>query len=244
MKLSGAAAIVTGASRGLGRAVALRYVTEGARVAICSRTPQDIELVAKEIRRAHGEVLAVKADVSQERDVDRLVSLTLKAFGRIDVLVNNAGVLAPKVPIHDMKVMDWDTTIAVNLRGPFLCIRAVLPGMLERRAGSIINVSSGAGQRPAPRWGPYAVSKFGLEGLNALVAEEARAAGVRVNAVNPGGTRTAMRAQAYPQEDPMRLPQPEQLTGLFVYLASPDSQAPTGTSIDAPQWLAQHPEWQ
>ena len=138
---------------------------------------------------------------------------------------------------------DWDRVIAVNLRGPFLCLRAVLPHMRVQHHGSIIHVSSGAGKRPAPSWGPYAVSKFGIEGLTALVAEEARSEGIRVNAVNPGGTRTAMRAAAYPEEDPIRLPQPEELTGIFVYLASDASRGVTGMSLDAPEWLAQHPEW-
>lgn len=242
MRLSGTAAIITGASRGLGRAVALRFVREGSRVAICSRGPQEIEAVAKEIRRLKGDVLAVKADVSQERDVDRLISMTLKTFGQIDTLINNAGILSPRTPVEQVRVTDWDATIAANLRGPFLCMRAVLPHMRLRRRGSIINVSSGAGKRPAPLWGPYAASKFALEGLTALAAEETRADGVRVNAVNPGGARTAMRAAAYPEEDPMRLPQPEALTGLFVYLASQESRE-TGESLDAPEWLNQHPAW-
>ncbi|HLD77575.1 MAG TPA: SDR family NAD(P)-dependent oxidoreductase, partial [archaeon] len=137
MKLSGTATIVTGASRGLGRAVALRFVREGSRVAICSRSPQEIEVVAKEIRRLNGEVLAVKADVSQERDVDRLISMTLKIFGQIDALINNAGILSPRTPVEQVRVTDWDATIAANLRGPFLCMRAVLPHMCLRRSGSI-----------------------------------------------------------------------------------------------------------
>ena len=243
MKLAGVVAIVTGASRGLGRAVALRYAQEGARVAICSRTPKEIEAVAQAIRRGGGEAFAVKADVSQERDVDRLTAMTVKAFGRIQVLVNNAGVLVPRAPIHHVKVTDWDATMAANLRGPFLCIRSVLPHMLSQRGGSIINVSSGAGKRHAPLWGPYAVSKFGIEGLTGVVADEVRAQGIRVNAINPGGTRTEMRAKAYPQENPMRLPVPEELTGLFVYLASEASGDVTGMSLDAPDWLTQHPEW-
>lgn len=243
MKLSGTVAIVTGAGRGLGRAVALRFVREGARVVICSRTPKDVEAVAIEIRRAGGEVLALKADVSQERDVDRLVAMTLSTFSKIDVLVNNAGVLTPKAPIDRVRVTDWDTTMAVNLRGPFLCIRAVLPHLRRQRHGSIINISSGAGKRAAPLWGPYAVSKFGVEGLTALVAEETRADGIRANAVNPGGTRTMMRAAAYPEEDPGQLPAPEALTGLFVYLASDASRDVTGQSIQGRDWLQGHPEW-
>ena len=242
-RLTGDVAIITGASRGLGRAIALRFAREGARIAICSRTPEEVELVAKEVRRLGGEVLALKADVSQERDVDRLVAMTRKTFGRIDVLVNNAGILTPRGPIDQVKVTDWDRTIAANLRGPFLCIRGVLPHMRAQGGGSIINVSSGAGTRPAPLWGAYAVSKFGIEGLTALAAEETRGQGVRVNAVNPGGFRTAMRARAYPEEDPMRLSQPDALTGLFVYLASDASREVTGMSLDAPEWLNQHPQW-
>ncbi len=243
MKLANTVAIVTGAGRGLGRAVALRFAREGARIVICSRTPKDVETVAIEIRREGGEVLALKADVSQERDVDRLVAMTLGTFSKIDVLVNNAGVLTPKAPIDRVKVTDWETTMAVNLRGPFLCIRAVLPHLRTQRSGSIINVSSGAGKRPAPLWGPYAVSKFGIEGLTALVAEEARADGVRANAVNPGGTRTTMRAAAYPEEDPGQLPAPEELAGLFVYLACEASRDVTGQSIQGRDWLKDHPEW-
>ncbi len=242
MKLTGTVAIITGASRGLGHSVAMRFVREGAKVAICSRTPIGIEEVARDLRRAGGEVLAVKADVSQERDVDRLVSMTMKQFGKLDVLINNAAVLTPRGPIHQMKVTDWDLTMAVNLRGPYLCMRGVLPHFFAQKRGAIVNVSSGAGKRPAPGWGPYAVSKAGVESLTASVAEEVRAHGVRVNAVNPGGTRTAMRAAAYPQEDPMRLPVPDELTGVFVYLAS-EASTETGQSLDAPEWLASHPEW-
>lgn len=242
MKLAGTVAIITGASRGLGRSVAMRFAREGAKIAICSRAPIGIEGVAHEIRRAGGEVLAVKADVSQERDVDRLIAMTLKQFGKCDVLINNAAVLTPRGPIHQVKVTDWDLTMAANLRGPYLCTRGVLPHFFAQQRGAIINVSSGAGKRPAPGWGPYAVSKAGVESLTASVAEEVRAQGVRVNMVNPGGTRTAMRATAYPQEDPMRLPVPDELTGVFVYLAS-DASTETGQSLDAPEWLAGHPEW-
>lgn len=243
MRLAGTAAIITGASRGLGRAVAERFAREGVRVSLCSRTPKDIEAVAQVIRRAGGEAIALKADVSQERDVDRLTAMTLKAFGRLDVLVNNAGILTPRAPIHQVKVTDWDATLAVNLRGPFLCIRSVLPHLLKQASGSIINVSSGAGKRHAPTWGPYAVSKFGIEGLTGAVAEETRGTGVRVNAINPGGTRTSMRAFAYPEEDPRHLQMPDDVAGIFVYLASDASREVTGQSLDAPDWLNQHPEW-
>jgi NAD(P)-dependent dehydrogenase (short-subunit alcohol dehydrogenase family) len=243
MRLQGLVAVITGASRGLGRAVAIRFAKEGARVVICSRDAPAVEEVALEIRRTGTDVLALRADVAVDRDVDRLVETTLKTFMRIDVLVNNAGILTPKALLHQVRITEWDLTIAANLRGPFLCMRAVLPQMLAQRQGSIINVSSGAGKREAPWWGPYAVSKFGIEGLSLLAAGETRASGVRVNAVNPGGTRTAMRAMAYPEENPMTLPAPEEMTGVFVYLASPASRKVTGKSIEAQRWLQIHPQW-
>ena len=115
--------------------------------------------------------------------------------------------------------------------------------MLAQRKGSIINVSSGAGKREAPLWGPYAVSKFGIEGLTLVAASETREHGVRVNAVNPGGVRTAMRAMAYPEEDPLTLPAPEDITSVFVYLACDASRGVTGESIGAQAWLKAHPKW-
>ena len=243
MRLEGAVAIITGASRGLGRAVAIRFAEEGAKLSLCARQAAAVEETAQEIRRRGGSVLALKADVASDRDVDRLVAMTLKTFGCIDVLVNNAGVLTPKAPLQEVRVNDWELSMAVNLRGPFLCMRAVLPHLLAQRRGSIINVSSGAGKREAPLWGPYAVSKFGVEGLTLLAAGETRGSGVRVNAVNPGGLRTAMRASAYPDEDPMTLPTPDAITGVFVYLASEASHEVTGQSLDAREWLTAHPEW-
>jgi len=243
MRLDGAVAIITGASRGLGRALASRFAKEGARVVMCSRNAAAVEEAAREIRRGGAEVVALKADVAAERDVDRLISTTLKTFARIDVLVNNAGILTPRAPLQQVRVTDWDISMAVNLRGPFLCMRAVLPHMLAKRQGSIINISSGAGKREAPQWGPYAVSKFGIEGLTLVAAGETRGSGVRVNAVNPGGTRTAMRAAAYPDEDPMTLPSPNEITGIFVYLASDASRKVTGQSLDAQAWLRTHPTW-
>jgi NAD(P)-dependent dehydrogenase (short-subunit alcohol dehydrogenase family) len=145
--------------------------------------------------------------------------------------------------LHQIRIPEWDLTMAVNLRGPFLCMRAVLPHMLAQQQGSIIMVSSGAGKREAPGWGAYAVSKFGVEGLTLMAAGETRAQGIRVNAVNPGGMRTAMRALAYPDEDPLTLPTPEELTGVFVYLASEASRGVTGQSLQARDWLQDHPEW-
>lgn len=241
-KLEDRVAIVTGASRGIGRAVAKAYAEHGAKVVIVSRQLKELEAVASE--RADGNDLwPVQADVTREDEVSRLVEETMNHFGKIDILVNNAGILTRKALIHEVAVEDWDLTMDVNLRGAFLCTKYVLPVMMERKSGVIIYVSSGAGKKEAPEWGPYAVSKFGIEGLNLVVASEAKSYGIRVNAVNPGGVRTAMRAMAYPEENPMLLPIPEEVTPLFVYLASPEAKSVTGQSIAFKDWTQSFADW-
>ena len=181
--------------------------------------------------------MVISGDLSKEEAVGRVVKETEKTFGSVDILVNNAGILTPRAPIHRVEIKDWDLSLEINLRSVFLLTRAVLPSMIQRKTGVIINVSSGAGKRAAPEWGPYAVAKFGVEGLTKLVAEEVRPHGIRVNAVNPGGIRTSMRAMAYPDEDPSSLPIPETLVPLFVWLASEKSQGITGESIEWREWM-------
>jgi len=239
-RLENQVAIVTGAGRGLGKAVAKAFAYEGAKVILVSRTIMELEAVAKEIRLSGGEAAAVRADVSQERDVDRLIARTLELFGTVDILVNNAGILTPKGPIQSIKITDWEQTMAVNLRGPFLCIQAVVPVMIKKQSGCIINVSSGAGKRAAPLWGAYAVSKSGIEGLTKVVAEEVKPYHIRVNAVNPGGVQTAMRAKAFPEEDPLTLPIPDEVASLFVHLASAQAKDVTGESLDWREWAKKH----
>ena len=241
--LTGKVAVVTGASRGIGAAVARRYVKEGAKVVLASRSPEALRKVAQMIKKEGGEVLAVVTDVSIEQDVVQLMDAARTAFKTIDILVTSAGILTPRSPLSEVTEEDWERTMAVNLKGSFFCARETLKVMEKKKSGSIIFISSGAGKRSAPYWGPYAVSKFGIEGLMLAMAEEVRESGIRVNAVNPGGTRTAMRAMAYPNEDPKRLPQPEDIAGLFVYLGSDASQKLTGQSIELREWVEKHPEW-
>ena len=206
--LNGKVAVVTGASRGIGAAVARRYVKEGAKVVLASRSPEALRKVAQMIKKEGGEVLAVVTDVSIEQDVVQLMDAARTAFKTIDILVTSAGILTPRSPLSEVTEEDWERTMAVNLKGSFFCAREALKVMEKKKSGSVIFISSGAGKRPAPYWGPYAVSKFGIEGLMLAMAEEVRENGIRVNAVNPGGARTTMRAMAYPDEDPKRLPQP------------------------------------
>jgi len=161
----------------------------------------------------------------------------LERFGRVDVLVNNASILGPRQELADYPIGAWEEVLRINLTGIFLITRAVLPGMIARHAGSIINVTSGVGRRGKARWGAYAVSKAGLEGFTQVLSDEVREAGIRVNSVNPAATRTRMRAAAYPAEDPQTLPTPEQVVPLFLYLASDASEDVTGQSLEAREWL-------
>jgi NAD(P)-dependent dehydrogenase (short-subunit alcohol dehydrogenase family) len=207
-KLDGQVAVVTGASRGIGNAVAEAYRREGATVVTASRSEG--------------------CDVSREEDVARLFA----GLKRLDILVNNAGILTPRKPMVEVTVKEWDETMAVNLRGVFLCTRGALRLMIPQRSGLIINMSSGAGQRAAPGWGAYAVAKSGVEGFTKTVAAEVEHSGVKVIALNPGGTRTQMRAEAYPQEDPLTLKSPEELARFLVSLVTGAVSFNNGDSID------------
>jgi NAD(P)-dependent dehydrogenase (short-subunit alcohol dehydrogenase family) len=163
-----------------------------------------------------------------------LVEAALERFGRIDVLVNNAGLLGPRVPIEEYPEDEWRKVLEANLTGPFLVARAVVPYMPE--GGSIVNVTSGVSIEGRPRWGAYSVSKFGVEGLTQILAAELEERGIRVNSVDPGGMRTQMRAAAYPDEDPNTLVTPEENTAVFLYLASDESRNVTGERFKAQEF--------
>lgn len=235
-KLAGKVALVTGGSRGIGKAIVAAYGAAGAKVFTCARNRNDLDNSLGELAKTSVEIDGVAADVGRAEDVARVVGAALARFGTIDVLVNNASILGPREPIVDYSLDEWEEVIRVNLTGVFLMTRAVLPVMSARRSGSIINVSSGVGRRGKARWGAYAVSKAGVENFTQVLAEEVSPLGIRVNAVNPAATRTQMRAAAYPQEDPMTLPAPEEVTPIFVYLASDESATVNGCSLDARAW--------
>jgi NAD(P)-dependent dehydrogenase (short-subunit alcohol dehydrogenase family) len=236
-KLAGKVALITGGSRGIGKAIALAYAREGAKLFICAREEAGLERAAEEIRSAGGEVGWLAADIAKAREVKRLVREALGRYGAIHVLVNNASILGPREPIVSYPLSAWEEVLKVNLTALFLVTKEVLGVMMPEKEGSIINLSSGVGRIGKARWGAYAASKFGVEGFTQLLAEEVKDWNIRVNAVNPGGTRTEMRGQAYPDEDPLTLPTAEEITGVFVYLASADSQGVTGRSLDARDWL-------
>jgi NAD(P)-dependent dehydrogenase (short-subunit alcohol dehydrogenase family) len=244
-KLVGKEILITGASQGLGREMALRFAREGASgLSIVARHLDKLNEVREEIRRiaAKIDIVATEADVSKPRDIERIIATTLAQFkGRLDVLVNNASTIGPSpMPnLLDYPVEDFREVIDTNLIGPFLLIKTVLPAMIER-GGSIINVTSDAGQVGYPGWGAYGISKFGLEGMSQTWAAELEDSGVRVNWVDPGNMNTAMHRAAEPEEDPKEWANPADVTDVFVFLASDESKGVTGKRFHAQEdWKAQ-----
>jgi NAD(P)-dependent dehydrogenase (short-subunit alcohol dehydrogenase family) len=237
-KLLGKVALVTGGSRGIGRAIAAAYTHAGASVFICGRDQAAVDGVVNELRSNGGDIDGAAGDIGSYDDAKRLVQCALGRFDTIDVLVNNAGILGPRETIADYPISVWNEVIRINLTGLFLITHEILPVMLAQRSGSIINVTSGVGRIGKAKWGAYAVAKAGLEGFTQVLADEVKSLGIRVNSVNPAATRTRMRAAAYPAEDPTTLPTAESITPIFVHLASADSSGVTGQSLSARDWLA------
>lgn len=226
--------LVTGASQGLGRALAIAYAHEGAKLVINARSEEKLHPIAQEAERLGAEVLAVPADVADSESVDRLVSQATDRFGRIDVLVNNAGLLGPRVKIEEFPEDEWRKVIDANLTGLFLVSKATVPHL--RPGASIINLVSGVSVEGRPEWGAYSVSKFGVEGLTQIMAAELEDRGVRVNAVDPGGMNTEMRAAAYSVEDAENRISPEDNVDVFLYLASEESKDVTGRRFKAQEF--------
>lgn len=236
-RLEGKAALITGASKGIGKGVATAFLKEGARVFLCARREPELALTCAELARIGPAVDFKAGDVGTAKEAEAIVAAALDRFKEVSVLVNNASILGKRAPLIDVDVATWDEVIRINLSGIFYVTRALLPALVERGEGSIINLSSTVGRIGKPNWGPYAASKFGVEGLTQVLAEELRPSRVRVNSVNPGATRTGMRAAAYPQEDPETLPLPDDIAEVFLYLASDESVSVTGKALDARDFL-------
>ena len=232
MKLTNKVAVISGASRGIGRAVAKRFAAEGAVVCMCARHVELLRGVSLEIMSAGGKSFFEQTDISDERQAEEFLSMCMDNFGAIDVLVNNAGILGPRVPLAQYSSQEWDKVLSVNLNGLFFMTKHALP-LFRQQGGSIINVSSSVGRNARANWGAYGVSKFATEGFTQALAEELRPMNIRVNAVNPGSVATEMRHQAFPDEDQRTLKKPEEVLDAFVYLASDDSKHVTGQTIDA-----------
>jgi NAD(P)-dependent dehydrogenase (short-subunit alcohol dehydrogenase family) len=229
--------LVTGAGAGIGRALAKRVASLGATVILHGRTVSRLESVYDEIRVAGGPepaIFPLNLERATGEDYDRLSGAIEAQWGRLDGLVHNAGLLGGRTPIEHHDVADWQRVLHVNLTAPFILCRCLLPLLFQSVDASVIFTSSGVGRRGKAYWGAYAVSKFGVEGLNQVLADElANKPNIRVNVINPGATRTSMRAAAYPAEDPEQLKTPEEILGAYLYLLGPDSRGITGRSYDA-----------
>ena len=218
-------ALVTGAGRGIGRAVALAFAHEGATVGLAARTAAELDAVAREIEGAGGRALVLPADVRQEAAVAALVQRVLDAYGRIDVLVAAAGTAAFG-PLVETTPPAWDEMMAVNLRAPFLCCRAVLPAMMAQRSGTIIVIGSVATSRTLSGSSAYTASKYGLLGLARVLAEEMRPHGVRVGVLSAGAVDTALWNAVSSPPDRTRMLRPEQVAQAALLMAA---QAPNAT---------------
>ena len=220
-RLNGRIALITGASRGIGSAIAKRFWQEGAHVILIARTITGLEEVDDYIRSSSGgkaKATLVPLDLSKEEEIKQLAPAIIKKFGRLDILVANAALLGQITPVANIEPKSWNEILTVNLTANWLLIRALEPLLLASNAGRAIFLTSGvSGGRGF--WGAYAVTKTALEALAHTWAQEMEKSKLRINLVDPGAVRTGMRATAYPGEDPITLKRPEEITDIFVKLA-------------------------
>ena len=237
MQLAGRVALITGGGRGIGAAIATGYARQRAAVILVARSTGEVEATAGAIRGAGGRALAMTGDVTRVDDVRRVVEGALQDFGRVDILVNNAGIPGPLGLLHEIDDDAWADTLATNVTSIFLVCRAVLPHMIERRAGNIVNVSSGAGVkqpgRERVRSLPYQVSKFAVEGLTDALAVQMRPFGINVNSLLPGQIRTRFHDHTPERYLTGRVGVPEDVVPAAVYLAALAPGELTGQALNA-----------
>lgn len=235
--LKGRVILVTGCGDGIGRAAAINYALHGATVVLHGRSINKLEIIYDEIEALGAPqpaILPLQLSSASAHDYDTLFHTLDKQFGRLDGILHNAGILGERVTLENYPAEVWDDVLNVNLRAPFVLTQALLPLLKRSDSASIIFTSSGVGRDARAEWGAYSVSKFGVEALSQIFAREfADQDNIRFNCINPGGTRTSMRAKAYPSEDPKTLPTPEDIMPAYLYLMGKDSHAVTGESIDA-----------
>lgn len=229
--------LVTGASAGIGRCAALAFARHGATLVLCGRSEARLAEVYDEIvacGTAEPVLAPLALEQATETEYRELAGQLQDEFGRLDGLLHNAGVLGQRTSIANYSATTWQQVMQINVTAQFLLTKALLPALREADSASVLFTSSGVGRRGRAFWGAYAVSKFAIEGLSqVLAAELEQTSRIRVNCINPGATRTAMRATAYPAEDPATLKTPEQIMPAYLYLMGDASQGVTGQSFDA-----------
>lgn len=219
-RLKNRIALITGASRGIGCAIAKRFAKEGAHTILTARTVGGLEETDDNIRNISGsKATLVPLDLTEDGKIDQLGAALYKRFGRLDILVGNAGILGELTPVNHLDPKTWDSIIALNVTANYRLIRSMDPLLRASDAGRAIFVTSNAASAFDPFWGGYAASKAALEGLVKTYAQEMKHTKVCVNLVDPGRQQTTMRAKAFPGEDPNSLPHPSEMTGVFVDLA-------------------------
>ncbi|MES2918917.1 MAG: YciK family oxidoreductase [Pseudomonadota bacterium] len=229
--------LVTGASDGIGRAAARSFAAHGATVILLGRSLAKLEQVYDEIEAAgqpQPAIVTQELSTGTAADYQQLADTIEREFGRLDGVLHNAGVLGDITPVEMYDPDTWDFVMRVNLRAPYLMTQALLPLLKQSPDASVIFTTSSVGRRGRAFWGAYAVSKAGIENLSQLLADELRnTSNIRVNCLNPGATRTRMRASAYPGENPMSLRPPEEIMPAYLWLMGPDSRGSSGESFDA-----------
>ncbi len=229
--------LVTGANRGIGRALALEAARLGARVILHGRNTGKLEALYDEIEAIDGaqspSIAVMDFATADGQAYQALAESLEREFGRLDALVNNAGILGSRTPIEQYDAGEWQKVLHVNLTAAFALTQTLLPLLKKSDSPSVIFTSSGVGRVGKAFWGAYSVSKFGTEALAQILAAEQEHSGLRVNCINPGPVRTDMRLAAYPAEDRDRLKRPEDILPVYLYLLGPDSVGTTGQSLDA-----------
>ncbi len=229
--------LVTGAGDGIGRTAAISFAKHGAQLILTGRTVSKLEQVHDEIQAAgcpQPGIYPLDLTGATAEDYQQMADILDREYGCLDGLLHNASILGNRLPLQYYPADVWQRVIQTNLNAPFLMTRALLTLMQKSRDASIIFTSSGVGQLPRAYWGAYSVSKHGIEAMSAIFAQELeKTSAIRVNALNPGATRTHMRAEAYPAEDPGKLKMPADIMALYLYLIGPDSLGVTGQSLNA-----------
>lgn len=239
--LEGRVAIVTGAAGGLGRVFCLALAAAGARIVAVDLNDDSLKQTATTVTAAEGEIIPLVVNVTSEADTLKMVEATLEQWGRVDILVNNAALYGTlsRQPFYELAIEEWDRVMAVNLKGPWLCARAVYPAMKKQGKGKIINIASATFFSGSPLWSHYVASKGGLIGLTRSLAREVGDDGICVNAIAPGFTLTEASRSVMPDAEHYgivrgaikRAEQPEDMAGLVVFLASDASDFITGQTI-------------